>query len=135
MKKKFAPHGNCDFVIDDNIIIISAYGPWNKEFFYDMHTNLAILLPTEIKQSFGLLVLMHGETLATAEGLELHFNGVKHGNAKAIAIDLSKSFYPEPTKQMFQRVYAKANLENDFFSDKEKALTWLKAKLAKPSKI
>jgi hypothetical protein len=89
--QKFASHGQCQFTLDNNIII-DAEGPWNVEFFKQMHANLQqVVLENFININYGIIVILKGETLATQEGLDYHLYKVKHGTAKAIAINMIHS--------------------------------------------
>jgi hypothetical protein len=128
--QKFASHGQCQFTLDNNIIIIDAEGPWNVEFFKQMHANLQqVVLENFININYGIIVILKGETLATQEGLDYHLYKVKHGTAKAIAINMIHSSFALTTQLEFEAVYNKAGIKNKFFNNTSTAKHWLESEL------
>jgi hypothetical protein len=122
----FTSHGKYQFSFENNIVAITAIGPFNLEFFKAMHKDLVnfILQNAEVN-NFAILLDLQGESLATQEGLDYHVKAVAKGVAKAIAVDLSTSFYPSSTADMFMKTYSKANLKNQAFNNRNNAIQWL----------
>jgi hypothetical protein len=126
----FPAHGRCTFTVDSNIIIIDTLGPWNLEFFEILHSNLKKTVQENFKnKSYGIVVVLKGETLATQEGLNYHLSQVKQGNATAIAINMIHSSFALTTQIQFEAVYNKAGLRNEFFTDTTIAKEWIKSVL------
>ena len=77
---------NVVIAVDGNIITISAIGPWNLEFFMQMHLELADIILTRVDISnFAILLILQGDSLAAQDGLEYHLKLVRAGATKAIA--------------------------------------------------
>ena len=126
MSHNFPAHGRCQITLDNNIIIIDALGPWNLEFFEILHSNLQQIIQENVKnKTYGIVVVLKGETLATQEGLNYHLSQVKQGNATAIAINMMHSSFALTTQIQFEAVYNKAGLRNKFFRDTSIAKQWI----------
>ena len=90
MKAEFIAHGKCNFTVEDNIIIIDATGPWNLEFFQQMHRDLSEIILRDVDfYNFAILLVLKGDSFATQEGLDYHLNLVRKGPTKALALNLS----------------------------------------------
>ncbi|MDP7593260.1 MAG: hypothetical protein QF552_11335 [Litorilituus sp.] len=121
----FSTHGKFTISIDGNIVIIEAEGPWNNEFFINMHRSLATQVSKIDASNFALLVILTGEGVATFDSLKIHSKYVKAGSAKAIAINVGRCDTPFITKVIFEKVYKKNNLPHQFFNDNADAKEWL----------
>ncbi len=131
MKAEFIAHGHCSYTIEDNIVTINATGPWNLEFFKQMHRELSDIILHEVDfHNFAILLELNGDTFATQEGLDYHLNLVKQGPTKALAINSAESNAAQITQSIFKKVYDKAGLENQHFDSTKAAKQWLKTKLA-----
>ena len=127
---KFTPHGSCSFLVEGNIIIIDATGPWNLEFFKQMHRELvAIILNQVDRHNFAILLVLKGDSLAVKDGLDYHLNAVKTGATKALALNTSLSNAPQTTENIFKAVYDQAGLINKSFDTIDAAKAWLKTQL------
>jgi hypothetical protein len=130
LSPKFPVHGRCQIITDNNIIIIDALGPWNLEFFEILHSNLQQTVQSNFQnKTYGIVVVLKGETLATQEGLNYHLEKVTKGNAKAIAINMMHSSFALTTQIQFEAVYNKAGLKNKFFHDTSSAKQWIESLL------
>jgi len=125
VKKKFASHGQFKISLDGNIVIIEAEGPWNGEFFVNMHRSLAEQVGKLNTDNYALLVVLKGEAVATFDSIEVHNKYVRAGNTKAIAISLECCETPSIAKALFQRVYEENNLPHQFFSESASAKEWV----------
>ena len=125
MKKKFATHGQYKISLEGNIVIIEAEGPWNDEFFLNMHHSLAEKVGQLGSDIYALLVVLKGEAVATYDSIEVHNKYVRAGNTKAIAISLEFCDTPSTAKDLFQRVYEENKLLHQFFSESASAKEWL----------
>ena len=85
----FPAHGLCHYATDDNIVIIDSNGPFNLEFFKEMHADLIQYVTENVDyRNFAILLIMRGNTLALPDGLAYHEVHVAKGTAKAIAVSL-----------------------------------------------
>ena len=126
MALQLRPHGKCTYSIQNNIVIIEAEGPWNLEFFVEMHKDLRQIIIENLDiNDYKILVVFKGNALSVQDGLDYHLNNVKLGKAKAIACSLEFSNNPSFTQMLFEKVYDEALLENRFFTTTTEALQWL----------
>jgi len=129
MQKNFSKHGCCNISHEENIIMMDAEGPWNDEFFVEMHHKLLGVVGQIDINNYAILVTLIGESIATSDSLITHENHVKSGNAKAIAFNLAYCDTPLITEMMFTKIYNSNNLKNKFFNDTASAKSWLKGYL------
>lgn len=130
MKAEFIAHGKCDFTVEDNIIIIDATGPWNLEFFQQMHRDLSEIILRDVDfYNFAILLVLKGDSFATQEGLDYHLNLVRKGPTKALALNSALSNAAPITQSVFKKIYDQANLANQNFESTESAKAWLRTKL------
>lgn len=130
LKAEFIAHGTCNYTVEDNIVTIDATGPWNLEFFKQMHRELSEIILHDVDfHNFAILLILKGDSFATQDGLNYHLQLVKQGPTKALAINSSLSNAAQITESVFKKVYDKAGLENQSFDTTEAAKSWLKTKL------
>ncbi|MBA6389855.1 hypothetical protein H4J38_03570 [Colwellia sp. BRX10-3] len=130
MKAEFFPHGKCSFVVEGSIITIDATGPWNLEFFKQMHQELSNIILNDVDyHNFAILLILKGDSLATKNGLDYHLNLVRKGPTKALALHSGLSDSPKITKSIFKKVYDQAGLKNQIFDSTEAAKAWLTTQL------
>ncbi len=131
MKTEYSPHGKCLYNVADNIITIDATGPWNLEFFRQMHRELSQHILNDVDyHNFAILLILKGESLATQDGLDYHLSVVKTGPTKALAIIANSCDSPPLSQSMFQKIYNQAGLKNQAFNDIDAAKAWLKSQLS-----
>lgn len=130
MASQFSPHGQCNIVVEDNIIILELEGPWNLEFMQQMHSSLLKASEQIDVNNYGVLLILHGETLAVQEAIDCHVEFIKKVKTKAIAINLVHSSIPSMTQLMCEKVYQAAILPSAYFTDTLSAKKWLKAQLS-----
>ncbi len=130
MKAEFIPHGKCSYTVDDNIITIDATGPWNLEFFQQMHRELSEIILRDVDfHNFAILLVLRGDSFATQDGLNYHLNLVKRGPTKALAMNSGLSNAAQITQSIFKKTYDQAHLINQYFDSTEAAKAWLRTKL------
>ena len=122
---KFEIHGQYKLSTRDNIIFIEAKGPWNLEFFQQIHDDFRAVYHQIDTKNYAVLLIPHGETIAISDALALHESFVLQGNAKAIAINLQYSSTPLSGESMFRQVYEKIGLKHAFFNNTKVAKLWL----------
>lgn len=130
MKTSLIPHGHCSFSVQDNIITIDATGPWNLEFFKEMHKNLSEIILRDVDfNNFAILLILRGDSLAVQDGLDYHLHLVRKGPTKALAMNSAASNTQKVTQDIFKKVYDRAGLKNKCFDDTQEAIEWLKTQL------
>lgn len=130
MKAELTPHGNCTYSVQENIISIHAIGPWNLEFFKQMHKELSAIILNDVDlYNFAILLILEGDSIATQDGLNYHQHLVSKGPTKALAINSGVSVHAAITEKVFKKVYDRAGLKNQCFNNTESAIAWLKAQL------
>ena len=129
MFNKFLVHGASIISIEDNIIMLETTGPWNIEYFYGLHKDLASAVEKVDKDNHAVLIIPYGEAICTYEVIDYHIEFLRQGSAKAVAVNLSKSEVPSATKSICSTAYEAVGVTFDFFNCNEQAKSWLKTKL------
>jgi hypothetical protein len=125
MFSAFVAHGKTEIKIKDNIIIIRSIGPWNVEYFRDLHQEVIAATSQVNINNYAILLVPIGEALGVAEAIDYHVDFIKQGNAKAVAINLANSDIPNTTKNLCSKAYELSGLNYQFFSSDESATEWL----------
>ena len=129
MKRQFRPHGHCDFNVENNIILILAYGPWNDEYFEELHQKLSESVGLVDYNNFAVYIEAHGEAIAMQGGIEKHRQFISGSPVKAVAVNLGNCTTKSITEALSRKIYQSCNITHDFFTDKDNALAWLDEKL------
>jgi hypothetical protein len=130
LKAEFLAHGQCTYTVEDNIITIDATGPWNLEFFQQMHHELSNIILHDVDfHNFAILLILKGDSFAAQDGLDYHLNLVRQGPTKAIAMNSTMSNAAPITESVFKKVYDQAGLVNQNFDSISAAKAWLRTKL------
>ena len=131
MKAEFIPHGKCSYTVENNIVIIDATGPWNLEFFKQMHRELSDIILHDVDyHNFAILLELKGDSFAAQDGLDYHLHLVKQGPTKALALNSALSNASCITQSVFKKVYDQAGLANQSFNSTEAAKAWLRTQLS-----
>ena len=125
-------HGHVDITIEDNLFIIRANGPWNVEFFHQLHKELIIHFFHLKSLPYGTLFIPSGETLATKEGLKVHSDFLSMAVPTPIAVVTSELKHKRLAIAQCTSVYEPANLLYGFFETFDEAREWLQRQLASP---
>ena len=129
MTIKFPVHGSSKVSVDNNLIIIECEGPWNIEFFYELHQDILNAVKAVDYNNYGVLLIPRGEAIGTAETTNYHIAFLKEGNTKAIAINIALSDIPASTENICRIAYQAAGLKHAFFNDNDTAIDWLQQQL------
>ena len=129
MTSKFSVHGHCQITVEQNIIIVEAEGPWNIEFFHQLHLDLRKTAQSTDYNSFSILLVLAGEGLSVEEAIDFHVEFLIKSSVKAIAINLKDCITPASTKAFCQKIYFAADIEHKFFDDNATAIKWLNEKM------
>jgi len=126
---KFLAHGKTHISVEDNIIIIECVGPWNIEYFQELHNDIAEVVQKVDKENYAILFIPIGEAICTHETIDFHMDFLRQGNTKALAINLSQSEVPNTTESICRTAYQEVGLTFEFFDCDKQAKTWLMTKL------
>jgi len=126
LNSQFRAHGYCDIHTKDNIIYIDAYGPWNKEYFDNLHQRLAGVVTEVDRDNFAVYLCPIGEAIAMKDGLEQHKMFLEHSKVKAVAINLNQCATKFLTKKLCVDIYASQDITHEFFTEKQIAINWLR---------
>ena len=129
MSSQFNVHGKCQIVVEDNVLIIDAEGPWNIEFMQKLHKQLQEASQQVDINNYGVLLKPYGEALAVQEAIDYHVDFLRQARTKVVAINLANSDIPSMTKLMCEKIYQQANLSAEYFTDNIAAKKWLKEQL------
>ena len=130
MKIEFPAHGGLEIEVEDNIINIFAEGPFNVEYFSNLHRALKNAAPYVNIDNYGVLISMSGEAVALQEGLKKHKDFVRRAGTKFIAIVIpSDSQTFGISKKMITNTYQGVVTAFDFFDSVDAASCWLRAHL------
>lgn len=108
-----------------------AEGPWNKEIFQSLHVDFQQAFRQIDINNYVVLVEFLGEAIMVGEVYQEHVEFIKKGNAKAIAVDLSKCTTASLSKQIFTNLYRDGGLKAGFFDNNQAARAWLSEQLDK----
>jgi len=126
---KFSAHGKTHICIEGNIIIIECVGPWNIEYFKELHSEIIEAVQKVDRDNYAFLLIPRGEAICTHETIDFHIDFIRQGNNKAVAVNLSQSEVPNTTESICRTAYQGAGLTFKFFDCNEQAKTWLMTKL------
>jgi hypothetical protein len=121
----FSPHGTLDIVIEDNLVLIEAEGPWNIEYLDQLHEQLIKAVSQVDPNNYAILITPQGEAISVEAGLEYHLNFIRQGNAKAVALNLAHCTTASLTESIFTKLYRIAGVKHAFFDNSFDARQWL----------
>ncbi len=131
----FSRHGTLDIVIEDNLILIEAQGPWNIEYLDYLHEQLRIAVSKVDINNYAILITPKGEAISVEAGLEYHLNFIRQGNTKAVALNLAHCTTALLTESLFTKLYRAAGIKHAFFDNNFDARQWLEAELKPVSSL
>ena len=122
---EYHAHGKFDIIVEDNIMKIDAIGPWNDEFFLELHEHL--LMAAEHLDINNYVVLLNpiGQAVSAMKNFTFHSEFVAKASAKAVAVNLAQCTSHGITRTLFESVYQNACITHEFFTNKDDALNWL----------
>lgn len=77
MKDFFPGHGGLTINVKDNIMFIEASGPWNLEYFTELHGALIEASKQLDIKHYGVYLQLVGQAVTVEGGLEIHSAFVK----------------------------------------------------------
>lgn len=129
MSVEFPIHGQCEIEVEDDLMVLTAFGPWNIEFFHAFHAALIDKASAITHGQHVVLLKPKGQAITTRECLDLHCNFLKHIKAVAIAVDLSGCETKPITKALLENIYKRAGVKFYIFENESLARAWLKEEL------
>ncbi|WP_440876161.1 hypothetical protein [Thalassotalea sp. PLHSN55] len=130
MNDAFVAHGKFDIRVESNIIALSAQGPWNIEFFDELHHELFHVAATMQEKKYAILLSPIGEAIAVNNSIAYHVDFIRKGKAIAVAVNLEQCDFKALTKHQCGQAYKLANLKHAFFEDEHSARLWLEQQLS-----
>lgn len=129
MNSQFHRHGYSEIQLDGNIIYITAFGPWNDEYFDDLHVKLTAVVQTVDISNYGVYLQPTGEAIAPQSAIESHLNFISRSQVKAVALNLQDCTTNRLTRSLCTNLYNKANINHKYFDNKETAIAWIRSYL------
>ena len=128
----FTVHGSIDLHIQDRILYIEGFGPWNLEAVKDAYTRFRPLVETLYGSPWGSLVAFHGDPIYVPDAASYVIKTIKNErrmDCVASAILVGESNSPEFAKRHLSEIHTKAGDTFRFFSDQKEAAWWLLQKI------
>lgn len=129
MSVEFPVHGQCEIEIEGELIVLTAFGPWNIEFFHAFHAALVDKVSDIRHGQHAVLLKPRGQAVTTRECLDLHCEFLKNVSTVAIAVDLSGCDTKPITKALLESIYKRAGVKFSIFENESLAKAWLKEEL------
>ncbi|WJG11028.1 hypothetical protein [Aliiglaciecola sp. LCG003] len=130
---KFQLHGKVELILDENILRVEGYGPWNIESLIDTKQRVMPLMSQLSAGPWGVLVVLYGEPIYVPDAanylVELIKELKKRGRT-ASAIMVEESNEPEFAKRHISSIFERAGETFRFFKHQDDARVWLIEKLA-----
>lgn len=111
-------------------MFIEAIGPWNDEFFGELHKKLSEAAQQLNSPNYGVLLSPMGDAVTSPKNAYMHSLFVKNAQAKAVAVNFEHCSSAFISKAMFKGIYTRAELPYQFFDDKVSAKAWLDSVLS-----
>ena len=124
----YKAHGSANIQRIDNIVVIDAVGPWNKESTVDASEFFAQAYQDLAGRPWGVIVIVNGEALYTPEAcLNITRNIIRDKAQGRVltALITSGSNFPGVTRDILTKVYEEADAEFQFFDEFEVAFKWM----------
>ena len=128
----FSPDGMLEITIEDNIIVITAEGPWNIEYLDNLHQKLLRAITQVDLSNYAILITPKGEAISVEAGLEYHLKFIRQGSTKAVALNLADCTTLQLTEYLFTKIYQAAGIKHAFFDNVFDARLWLEKELKTP---
>ena len=73
MTGPFGPHGSHIFSTAGNLLIVDAYGPWNKEaaLEYEKNVQNEIFAVKKLFENWSMMVCVHGMGIYTPDSIPI----------------------------------------------------------------
>jgi len=123
----FIPHGAYRVDIQENLLVIEAKGPFNKEVVKQYSLDLANAVQ-KMQAPWGQLIIMHQDSLFTPDAENLMHKSArarKLFGLYASAIVLVETTVRFAIEHQVSNIYRRADIAHDFFENEQQARTWL----------
>lgn len=118
----FKQHGKSSITLNAPVLEIQLTGPFNLEFFEQLHAELREYSP---EASPLVLLMLSGETLMDKQALNSHIEFWQQYNIKAVAVCLESCASLIVTQCVFEHIFEEAMTFHRFFQQNTEARTWL----------
>ena len=118
-------HGKHNIWLDNNIVYVESTGPWNMEYFQQLHLEMPKLIAQIPNQRYVVCLTLIGDAIPVKEAIAFHTEYVKTRSVLAIALDMSKCTSEVITQKILSDIYRCANIQHQFFEDSDTAKAWL----------
>ncbi|EPJ51551.1 MAG: hypothetical protein OFPI_17070 [Osedax symbiont Rs2] len=123
----FIAHGEYRVDIQQNLLIVEAKGPFNKEVVkqYALEMQHAV---QKMQSPWGQLIIMHQDSLFTPEAEKLMHKSArarKLSGLYACAIVLVETTVRFAIEHQVSNIYRRADIAHDFFDCEQQARAWL----------
>lgn len=122
---KLEAHGEHKMWVEQNVVCIESQGPWNVEYFKEMHKELFDILQPIKDQPYAVYINLVGNGMPVADGLAIHQKFVATGQSRAVAINVSNCLTRPITEKVFRNTYISIGIKCQVFESKEDAFDWL----------
>lgn len=129
---RFTVHGSVQLRIEDRILFVEGYGPWNLEAVIEAEKNFSTLTKQLFGLPWGALVVLHGDPIYVPDAADYLIQSIQQERKKgrvATAILVEDSNSPEFAKRHLTDLYKKGGCEFRFFSTQHEASWWLVQKI------
>ena len=122
---KLSSHGEHSIQLDNNIVYVESTGPWNIEYFQQLHVELPNLIAQIPSQRYVVCLTLIGDAIPVKEAIAFHIEYLKTRPVLAVALDMSKCTSKVITQKILSDIYRCANIQHQFFENGEAAKKWL----------
>ena len=130
--KAFDAHGYCEIVCKENIIYIKAHGPWNDEYFEELHQKLIALRAEFDPENYTVYLEVCGEAIPMNSSIDMHKAFLKSSTVKGVALNLEHCTTKIITKEICSKVYDDCDIKHEYFDAKQAAIDWLHSIMNEP---
>ncbi len=110
-------------------MVIDAVGPWNDEFFPQLHKKIVAVRKHFDANNYGVLLNLHGEAVTSPSNLRSHIAFIRQGGARAAAVNISDCTTKAISQELISQAYGSINLKYAFFNNNSDATIWLQTYL------
>lgn len=129
----FAPHGQRNLLVEEQLIVVHSRGPWNAEFIHEGHTMMLKAIEAMAGKPWMLLGMIYGEGLQTPDAYAAQVASIqaqhplgRKGTALVLVDKGDSKFFVD----FYRDMYAAANEPVEFFLDEASARAWLTTQIA-----
>lgn len=126
--EKFPPHGHFDVSLEDNILVIDAFGPFNEQAVHNYESKLKQILNDLEGKQWSQITIVHGFSLGTGIAEKELTESIKYRKSiglEAAAVVLENVEGLSLMKTQLGRCYVECGIPFKFFEEFSIAKNWL----------